>query len=103
MRAACSMTSTDSLSCKLMGMAPCAVSSHGLTSDNQRSYSQVCNFDRISSELGVIEKEKHTIVKKWPTRLKLRQSQDGVQEEFRVMLASNMSRMERYVEWRRVD
>ncbi|KAK4207107.1 hypothetical protein QBC37DRAFT_456544 [Rhypophila decipiens] len=59
------------------------------------------DFDGLSTKLGVSEKECNTIVEKWPTRLKLRHGQDGAQEEFMVLLGSNFSGTERYVEWKR--
>ncbi|KAK4206240.1 hypothetical protein QBC37DRAFT_460375 [Rhypophila decipiens] len=58
-------------------------------------------FDNLSTQLGVSEKECNTIVEKWPIRLKLRHGQDGAQEEFMVLLGSNFSGTERYVEWKR--
>lgn len=46
-------------------------------------------------------KEKHTVIEKWPFRLKLRPGQPGAQEEFDRLLAGGVSGKERYVEWKR--
>jgi hypothetical protein len=47
-------------------------------------------------------KETHTIIDKWPYRLKLRPGQPGAQEEFDRCISGGMSGKERYVEWKRV-
>jgi hypothetical protein len=47
-------------------------------------------------------KEKHTIIEKWPFRLKLRPGQPGAQEEFDRLLAGGVTGKERYVEWKRI-
>ncbi|OIW22646.1 hypothetical protein CONLIGDRAFT_687299 [Coniochaeta ligniaria NRRL 30616] len=67
-----------------------------------KSYSRYCDFDRISSDLRVAEKESNTIVEKWPMRLIHQPGQEGAQEEFKVMLRSNFTGMERYLEWKKV-
>lgn len=46
-------------------------------------------------------KHRHTIVEKWPTRLKLRPGQVGAEEEVAILLATDSSYTERYVEWAR--
>lgn len=51
--------------------------------------------------LGVAIKEKHTIIEKWPYRLKLRPGQPGAQEEFDRLITGGVSGKECYVEWRR--
>lgn len=67
------------------------------------SYRRRYSFDnlQVSVDLAVAEKENNTIVEKWPTRVKLQIGQQGAQEEFDVLLGSNFSGMERYVEWKR--
>jgi hypothetical protein len=60
-------------------------------------------FDAISTAHGVIMKRKNTIVEPWPNALKLRPTQKGAQEEFKLLLASNLSGLERYVEWQRAE
>ncbi|KAK4113195.1 hypothetical protein N656DRAFT_824922 [Canariomyces notabilis] len=59
------------------------------------------NFGAIAAESGAVEKGNNTIVEKWPLRLKRQLGQEGAQEEFRVMLASSYTSMERYMEWTR--
>lgn len=59
-------------------------------------------FSEAAQFLGAAVKEKHTIVEKWPFRLKLRPGQPSAQGEFERQLAGGVSGKERYVEWRRV-
>jgi hypothetical protein len=47
-------------------------------------------------------KEKHTVIEKWPFRLKLQPGQPGAQEEFDRLLAGGVTGKERYVEWKRI-
>jgi len=46
-------------------------------------------------------KDEHTIIEKWPFRLKLQPGQHGGQEEFDRMLRGGVSGKERYAEWTR--
>lgn len=50
---------------------------------------------------GICMKKDHTIVEKWPLRLKLGQGQAGAQLEFEILEASDHTGHERYVEWKR--
>ncbi|TLS25104.1 hypothetical protein PpBr36_06923 [Pyricularia pennisetigena] len=53
-------------------------------------------------EVAEVEiKEHHTIIEKWPYRLKLGPGQPGAQQEFDLALASGLSTKERYMEWKR--
>ncbi|KAF3387278.1 hypothetical protein F1880_000152 [Penicillium rolfsii] len=52
--------------------------------------------------VGAAMKEKHSILEKWPYRLKLRPGQPGAQEEFDRRLRDGVSGKERYIEWKRV-
>lgn len=61
---------------------------------------KAAGFEEAQRELGFVMKEKHTIVEKWPMKLKLALPQDGAQEEFELLRASMHSGSERYVEWR---
>ena len=61
------------------------------------------DFEKISVDLGVKIKNINTVVEKWPTQLKLQLSQEGAEEEFRLLLGSGFTNIERYVEWRRVE
>jgi len=57
-------------------------------------------FNEISRDLGVMMKT-NTVTEPWPTQLKPRPGQSGGQEEFDVLLGSNLSGLEHYVEWKR--
>lgn len=58
-------------------------------------------FNEIEKSVGMTMKETHTIVDKWPMRLKLQPHQSGAQDEFKTALSSGHSGEERYVEWKR--
>lgn len=58
------------------------------------------SFTEIERYLGMTMKQSHTIVEKFPMRLKLRLGQAGAKEEFENLLASSHSGAERYVEWK---
>jgi hypothetical protein len=60
-------------------------------------------FSDAEQFIGEAMKEKHTIIEKWPFRLKLRPGQPGAQEEFDRLLSGGMSGKERYVEWKRIS
>ena len=59
-------------------------------------------FASIGMSQGVYIKSPNTIVEKWPTQLKRQISQIGAREEFSALLGSDLSGLERYVEWSRV-
>lgn len=59
-------------------------------------------FREAADILGATMKEKHTIIDKWPYRLKLRPGQPGAQDEFDRLLSGETSGKERYVEWKRI-
>ncbi|KAH7164939.1 hypothetical protein DER46DRAFT_684869 [Fusarium sp. MPI-SDFR-AT-0072] len=48
-------------------------------------------------------KDKHTIIEKWPYRLKLEPGQEGASEEFDRLMTSGLSSRESYVEWKRIQ
>lgn len=58
-------------------------------------------FKDIEHYFGVVIKDRHTIIDKWPTRLKKQSGDKGSQEEFKMLLASGRTGTERYVEWRK--
>lgn len=60
------------------------------------------NFRRISKDLDIVLKP-NTITESWPTRLKLKPGQEVAQEEFNTLLGSNLTGLEHYVEWKRVN
>ncbi|OBS28259.1 hypothetical protein FPOA_02200 [Fusarium poae] len=77
--------------------------------DHARDFDYV--FERISQMLqlseyprymGVAIKEKHTIVEKWPFRLKLKPEQKGSKEEFDLLMRGSTSGKELYLEWKRI-
>ena len=60
------------------------------------------NVSEWARAYGAEMKDTHTIIEKWPFRLKLQPGQPGAQEEFDRLLGGGMSGKERYVEWKRV-
>ena len=65
-----------------------------------RRYMKWNNFNQIE-KFGRLEmKKKHTIIEKWPMKLKLQPGQKGAKEEFELLLSSAHTGQERYVEWR---
>lgn len=65
-------------------------------------YMQKHKFKDIEQLFGVVIKDPHTIIDKWPLRLKKRPAEKGAKEEFMLLLASAHTGTERYVEWRKV-
>lgn len=59
-------------------------------------------FEEAGKAMGVKMKEKHTVIEKWPFRLKLRPGQPGAQEEFDRSMREGISGKERYVEWKKI-
>ena len=64
---------------------------------------QKFRFVKSTAEFNMQMKEPHTIIEKWPMKLKLKPGQESAQEEFKLRLASVNHGDERYVEWRRSD
>ncbi|RBA21223.1 hypothetical protein FPRO05_07537 [Fusarium proliferatum] len=80
-----------------------------LASDLIRTFDHI--FDKIAHKLEFDEfpeymklgiKDEHTIIEKWPFRLKLKQGQAGAQEEFDRMMGAGVTGKEFYLEWKRV-
>ncbi|KAM0347291.1 hypothetical protein ACHAPU_004810 [Fusarium lateritium] len=70
--------------------------------DPQFSYYMThLHFDLVAQRVGAVMKKKHTIVEKWPFRLKLVPGQPNAQEEFDLLMRGGVSGKERYVEWER--
>ncbi|EFQ96687.1 hypothetical protein MGYG_08610 [Nannizzia gypsea CBS 118893] len=65
-------------------------------------YSKELGFCEVADLLGAAMKDNHSIIEKWPFRLKLRPGQPGAQEEFDRSVSGGMSGKERYVEWKRI-
>lgn len=65
-------------------------------------YLENFKVSEVADFLGAKMKEKHTIIEKWPYRLKLRPGQPGAQDEFDRYMSAGLSGKERYLEWQRV-
>ncbi|ROT36821.1 hypothetical protein SODALDRAFT_298432 [Sodiomyces alkalinus F11] len=59
-------------------------------------------FAELGEIVGAAMKDRHTVIEKWPYRLRLSPGQPGAQEEFDRALGGGPSSKERYVEWKRV-
>ncbi|KAJ5798007.1 uncharacterized protein N7503_007303 [Penicillium pulvis] len=66
-------------------------------------YLKAYMFTEAADVFGAKMKEKHTIIEKWPYRLKLRPGQPGAQDEFDRRLCTGLSGKERYLEWKRAQ
>ncbi|KAL2835295.1 hypothetical protein BDW59DRAFT_177240 [Aspergillus cavernicola] len=64
-------------------------------------YTRLFQFDRICADLNVAMKGLNTVAEAWPTKPRLRLGQEEAQDEFNILLGSNYSCVERFVEWRR--
>jgi hypothetical protein len=64
------------------------------------SFMTAFDFQQVAKNVWAIIKEEHTIVEKWPYRLKLQPGQPGAQEEFDRLMSGGVSGTERYVEWK---
>ncbi|KAJ0423532.1 hypothetical protein BJY00DRAFT_321672 [Aspergillus carlsbadensis] len=64
-------------------------------------YMRAFRFNQISADLQVAMKDVNTVVEAWPTKPILEPGQKGSQEEFDILLGSNYTCVERFVEWRR--
>ncbi|KAJ5210551.1 hypothetical protein N7491_010358 [Penicillium cf. griseofulvum] len=64
-------------------------------------YIRVFRFDQIFADLQVAMKDLNTVVEAWPTKPILERGQKGSQDEFNILLGSNYTCVERFVEWRR--
>ncbi|KAI1394162.1 uncharacterized protein F4822DRAFT_39208 [Hypoxylon trugodes] len=62
-------------------------------------YMQLHCFPNIVELSGMDFKKKHTIIDPWPMRLKKKSHQKGAKEEFDLLLSSDNSGCERYMEW----
>lgn len=64
-------------------------------------YMKEVHFLDTARLLNLTMKQSHSIVEKWPMRLRLKSYEAGAKEEFKILLASAHSGAERYVEWKR--
>ncbi|KAL7652452.1 hypothetical protein ACMYSQ_009737 [Aspergillus niger] len=56
-----------------------------------------------AKSMGTVMKQSHTIVEKWPFRMKLQPGQPVTQAEFDQCLAIGVTGKERYIEWKRIQ
>ncbi|KAI3049468.1 hypothetical protein CBS147353_11672 [Aspergillus niger] len=64
-------------------------------------YIKLFRFDRIPADLHVAMKNVNTVVEAWPTKPTLRPNHREAQNEFKVLLGSHHTCVERFLEWRR--
>lgn len=64
-------------------------------------YAAKYGFSETGRLVGATMKHEHTVIDKWPFRLKLQPGQPGAQEEFDRLMGGGVSSMERYLEWKR--
>lgn len=64
-------------------------------------YAEGHSFKETEQHFRMTIKDSHTIIDKWPLRLKLQPAQIGAKEEFELVLSSTHMGTERYVEWKR--
>ena len=63
---------------------------------------KTADFSSVRLCCGLEMKERHTLVERWPLKLKAKAGDPDAQKEFDLLQASMHSGGERYVEWRRV-
>ncbi|PLB54875.1 hypothetical protein P170DRAFT_483657 [Aspergillus steynii IBT 23096] len=66
-------------------------------------YQNGLHFREAGEAFGARMKKRHTIVDRWPCRLKLRPDQAGAQEEFDRCMRQGNTGKERFVEWKRME
>lgn len=59
-------------------------------------------FFKAAELSGAAMKNEHTVIEKWPFRLKLRPGQPGAKDEFDLYIGGRVSSTDRYIEWKRV-
>ena len=64
-------------------------------------YMKELKFKDLDSYFSMQMKEPHTLIEKWPMKLKLKPGHAGAQEDFDLLLSSAHTGSERYVEWKR--
>ena len=63
----------------------------------------VFEFAKAKGLHGLIMKDSHTIIEKWPMRLKKRMGQPGAKEEFEMYCEAGSDGMVRYAEWHQTE
>jgi len=64
-------------------------------------YMKQLDFEGVARTAGARMKTRNSIVEDWPLRVKRKAGQPGAEGEFRTVLASDHTGIERYVEWAR--
>lgn len=62
-------------------------------------YMNGCRFEEIAKDAGLVMKTKNGISDPWPMRL----GKDASQAEYDLLVATDLTGSERYVEWKRLD
>ena len=62
-------------------------------------YAKDTDFGKVAREAGMEMRRSNTVIAAWPSRLKKRYEEAGVQEEFNLLMESGSNGNERYVEW----
>jgi hypothetical protein len=57
---------------------------------------EMYEFTRVAADLKIISRPRNTIVKEWPTQLRLHLKQKGATEEFRALLGQIFLVFHRY-------
>lgn len=66
-------------------------------------YMKQLDFEGVARTAIAEMKSRNSIVEKWPLRVKRKPGQAGAEDEFRTVLASDHTGIERYVEWKRIS
>lgn len=61
----------------------------------------VCSLDEVAERNGVVVRNAHRIIDKYPTKMKKTLGEEGAKEEFWHLVCSSRRGDERYVEWKR--
>jgi hypothetical protein len=69
---------------------------------NSSRIARKLEFNKFPAFMKVGIKGQHTIIDKWPFRLKLKPGQQGAQQEFDRMMGTGVNGKEFYLEWKRV-
>lgn len=75
---------------------------HHLVSNIFLRFMKEYKFSDLARLCKVATKEEHTVIEKWPFRMKLHWDHPGAMEEFDRLVDETMLAKERFVEWRRI-
>ena len=65
-------------------------------------YIQNEDFEQKSANASLGMISKHTVIERWPYRLKKQPGEEGAQEDFKLLPSSGLTGWERQVEWERI-